>query len=65
MEYSIFKPKSVYTDKPLIYIDTMNKLSEIQHKITKEPPIPNKIISPWIVTNQQFVTTTRETVNCG
>ena len=37
-------------DQPLIPIDTMNTLLGIQHKITKELPIPNKIISPWNVT---------------
>jgi len=36
-------------DKPLIPIDTTNTLLGIQHKITKELPIPNKIISPWNV----------------
>lgn len=37
-------------DKPIIPIDTTNTLLGIQHKITKELPIPNKIISPWNVT---------------
>jgi len=37
-------------DKPLISIDTINTSLGIQHKITKELPIPNIIITPWNVT---------------